>query len=47
MIGFELEQVLIKNGYTTGWALADGELILWEHAEDPPAPLVRPTETPE
>ena len=39
-------QLLIDAGFTTGWAIAGDTLILWEHDEDPPAPLVRPNETP-
>ena len=36
-------QLLIDAGFTTGWAIAGETLILWEHEEDPPAPLTRPT----
>jgi hypothetical protein len=43
----ELYELLIEKGFTTGWALAGDALILWQHDQDPPAPLVRPTdETP-
>ncbi len=35
-------QSLLDAGFTGGWALADEVLILWEHDQDPPAPLVRP-----
>jgi hypothetical protein len=34
---------LLEAGYETGWALADGALVLWQHDEDPPAPLTRPS----
>lgn len=35
-------QKLQDAGFDTGWALADGVLVLWEHNEDPPKPLTRP-----
>jgi hypothetical protein len=38
--------LLIDAGFTDGWALSDGVLIVWEHDVDPPAPLTRPNETP-
>ena len=41
----EAMQLLADSGFDTGWALADGVLILWEHDTEPPAPLVRPQET--
>ena len=37
-------QLLIDAGFDTGWAVAGDTLILWEHNEDPPAPLTRPEE---
>ena len=40
----ETMQLLVDSGFDTGWALADGVLILWEHDTEPPAPLVRPQE---
>jgi hypothetical protein len=39
----ELIQFLLDNSFESGWALSGETLILWEHDEDPPAPLVRPT----
>lgn len=39
-------QLLIDAGFESGWALSENVLVLWEHDEDPPAPLVRPNETP-
>ena len=42
MIGLELEIMLVEKGFNTGWAIADGKLVLWEHDENPPAPLTRP-----
>jgi hypothetical protein len=46
MITDPLVQKLIDAGFTDGWALADGVLIVWEHKEEPPSPLVRPSEAP-
>lgn len=37
-------QLLNDNGYTDGWAIAGDVLTVWEHDEEPPAPLVRPSE---
>jgi hypothetical protein len=44
MITPPLVQLLIDAGFTDGWAISDGVLVLWEHEEEPPAPLVRPSE---
>jgi hypothetical protein len=38
----EIVSLLEDAGFSTGWALADEILILWEHDEDPPKPLTRP-----
>jgi hypothetical protein len=38
----ETIKLLIDAGFASGWALLDNELTLWEHDEDPPAPLTRP-----
>ena len=38
------ESFLLDNGFESGWVLSGETLILWEHEEEPPAPLVRPTE---
>jgi hypothetical protein len=46
MISDPTADLLIEAGFTDGWAISDGVLILWEHDEDPPAPLVRPDEAP-
>ena len=35
-------QLLLDNGYTDGWAMTEETLTIWEHDQDPPAPLVRP-----
>jgi hypothetical protein len=42
----ELIQLLTDSGFEAGWALSGDTLIVWEHEADPPAPLVRPDETP-
>lgn len=46
MITPPMVQLLIDAGFTDGWAISQDVLILWEHDADPPAPLVRPNETP-
>jgi len=38
----ELVQKLLDLGFDKGWALNGTELVLWEHEENPPAPLTRP-----
>ena len=40
----EVTKVLLDAGFDSGWVVSDGVLILWENDEDPPAPLVRPSE---
>ena len=42
MITTPIVQVLRDAGFTDGWATSGETLILWEHDEDPPAPLTRP-----
>jgi hypothetical protein len=44
MITPPMVQLLIDAGFTDGWAISGDTLILWEHDQDPPAPLTRPTE---
>lgn len=44
MTNDEAIQILTDAGYVSGWALSDSGLVLWEHDEEPPAPLTRPTE---
>jgi hypothetical protein len=41
-------QLLQNANFDFGWVVADGELVLWEHKEEPPKPLTRPkvNETP-
>ena len=43
----EMHKLLLDKGFDSGWALVKEKLIIWEHETDPPAPLVRPQETPE
>ena len=43
MTHIELMQLLIDAGYQTGWVLTGDILTLWEHDENPPAPLQRPS----
>ena len=40
----ELVELLIAAGFSNGFALAGETLVLWEHDEEPPAPLTRPQE---
>jgi hypothetical protein len=42
-----LAQTLLEAGFADGWALADDVLVLWQHEQDPPAPLTRPKATHE
>ena len=37
-----MHQLLLDNGYSDGWAMSEETLLVWEHDEDPPAPLTRP-----
>lgn len=43
MITPDIVQILLDAGFTDGWALSGETLVLWEHDQDPPAPLERPT----
>ena len=38
----EAIDLLEKNGFIEGYAIAGDVLLLWFHDQDPPAPLVRP-----
>ena len=38
----ELCQLLLDAGFNGGWAITGDVLTLWEHEEEPPAPLTRP-----
>lgn len=34
---------LLENaGFDSGWVVSNGELRVWDHQENPPAPLQRP-----
>jgi hypothetical protein len=44
MITTPMIQLLLDNGFNEGWAIAGEKLILWEHDQDPPAPLERPAD---
>jgi hypothetical protein len=37
-------QLLLDAGFNEGWAVSGEVLILWEHDEEPPAPLKRPAD---
>ena len=42
MTNDDLVQLLLDAGFDSGWVIAGTELVLWEHQDDPPAPLTRP-----
>jgi len=42
MIDDPLEQLLRNAGFSEGWAMSDGKLVIWEHEQEPPEPLERP-----
>ncbi len=44
MITPPMVQLLLDAGFTDGWALHDDVLVIWEHDQDPPAPLERPSD---
>ena len=37
-----MHQLLLDSGFIDGWALSEEKLLVWDHDEDPPAPLERP-----
>ena len=43
MTNDEATQIILNAGIVGGWTLMGDVLTLWEHEEEPPAPLVRPT----
>jgi hypothetical protein len=45
MITQPMVQLLLDAGFENGWALSGDVLILWEHDDEPPAPLTRPKPT--
>lgn len=44
MITPPMVQLLLDAEFDSGWALSGDTLVLWEHEEEPPSPLVRPAE---
>ena len=38
----KLAAMLLEKEFFGGWTLTGTELTLWEHEQDPPAPLTRP-----
>lgn len=38
----ELIDLLLDKGYQNGWCLQGETLTLWQHNEEPPAPLKKP-----
>lgn len=38
-----IAEMLVAAGFVDGWVLADGQLVIWEHEQNPPEPLTRPT----
>ena len=47
MTHLEAVKLLNDAGYFSGYAITGDTLILWEHDEEPPAPLTRPEATDE
>lgn len=43
MIIDPMVDLLVENGFDTGWVLSGEELVFWAHVQDPPPPLTRPT----
>ena len=37
-----LINLLLEAGLDSGWVGSDEVLVLWEHDQEPPSPLVRP-----
>jgi len=35
-------KLLIEAGFNSGWVVSDEVLVIWEHDQEPPSPLVRP-----
>jgi len=42
-----MHQLLLDKGFAYGWVLSEESLQVWEHDQDPPAPLTRPEATDE
>jgi hypothetical protein len=43
MTHLELFQLIADAGFTSGWEMTGETLTVWEHEQDPPAPLERPS----
>lgn len=35
-------KLLLEAGFDSGWVVSGEVLVIWEHDEEPPSPLVRP-----
>jgi len=44
MTHLEIIELLVTSGFETGWAIEGTKLVLWQHEQDPPAPLERPAD---
>ena len=44
MTHLELIDLLVLKNFNNGWVLKGEELVIWEHDEEPPAPLTRPAD---
>ena len=42
MTNDEATQLILNSGVVGGWTLYGDVLTVWEHDQDPPAPLTRP-----
>lgn len=38
----EIIELLLAEGFTDGWVVSNGQIILWENKENPPKPLKKP-----
>jgi hypothetical protein len=38
----EVVSLLLANGFTDGWVVTEGKIVIWENEENPPSPLIRP-----
>ena len=47
MTNDEATQLILNAGIVGGWTLHGDILTLWEHEQEPPAPLKRPQATDE
>ena len=35
-------KLLLEAGFDSGWVVSGEVLVIWEHDEEPPLPLIRP-----